>query len=69
MPWAARNLLPRLRCDDRPATVALIENPVGCANGGPPAGWVIALDRKDTAAPHSAPASSPHLTGRGALDC
>jgi hypothetical protein len=49
--------------------VALIENPAGQADGGPPMGWAIPLDRKDTAAPHSAPASSPHLTGRGALDC
>ena len=35
MPWAVRDALPRLRCQachDRPATVALIENPAGQAN-------------------------------------
>ena len=42
-----RDVLPRLRCQachDRPATMALIENPAGQAHSGPPLGWVIALD-------------------------
>jgi len=42
-----RDVLPRLRCQvchDRPATLALIEDPAGQANGGPPVGWVISLD-------------------------
>ena len=41
-----RDVLPRLRCNtcrDRPAEVALIENPSALGQGGPPMGWVIRL--------------------------
>jgi hypothetical protein len=47
MPWAVRDVVPRLRrqaCHNRPATFALIENPAGQAHGGPPVEWVITLD-------------------------
>jgi len=41
-----RDVLGRMRCKachDRPASIALIENPAATGNGGPRQGWVLLL--------------------------